>query len=83
MDDLFGRPVLPGLRLTSDIVTSIERAMLLDRLNRTGPTAFRFQGGLDKRLTTSFGIPLDMVLQSQAAFIPRLEAALAERRNGT
>jgi alkylated DNA repair dioxygenase AlkB len=53
--DLFDMPVLPGLRTQSGLVDADEERMLIDRIDASGPTPFRFQGWEGKRLTTSFG----------------------------
>ncbi|HEU4959509.1 MAG TPA: alpha-ketoglutarate-dependent dioxygenase AlkB [Sphingomonas sp.] len=59
--DLFDAPapVLPGLATESDIVSPDEERALIAAIDATGPTPFRFQGWLGKRLTSSFGWSYD------------------------
>lgn len=59
MLDLFGTPVLPGLHTMPDIVDREEERMLIERIDATDPTPFKFQGWTGKRLTTSFGWAYD------------------------
>jgi alkylated DNA repair protein (DNA oxidative demethylase) len=59
MLDLFGTPVLPGLHTMPDIVDRAEERMLIERIDATDPTPFKFQGWTGKRLTTSFGWAYD------------------------
>jgi alkylated DNA repair protein (DNA oxidative demethylase) len=59
MLDLFGTPVLPGLHTMPDIVDREEERMLIERIDTTDPTPFKFQGWTGKRLTTSFGWAYD------------------------
>jgi alkylated DNA repair dioxygenase AlkB len=59
MLDLFDAPVLPGLRSRPDIVDADEEQMLIERIDATDLTPFRFQGWTGKRLTTSFGWSYD------------------------
>ncbi|MDQ0837137.1 alpha-ketoglutarate-dependent dioxygenase AlkB [Sphingomonas faeni] len=59
MLDLFGTPVLPGLHTMPDIVDRDEERMLIERIDATDPTPFKFQGWTGKRLTTSFGWAYD------------------------
>lgn len=57
--DLFGAPVLPGLRYREDIVDGAEEAALIAAIDASGLAPFRFQGWLGKRLTASFGWSYD------------------------
>jgi alkylated DNA repair protein (DNA oxidative demethylase) len=59
MLDLFGPPVLPGLHTMPEIVDREEERMLIERIDATDPTPFKFQGWTGKRLTTSFGWAYD------------------------
>jgi alkylated DNA repair protein (DNA oxidative demethylase) len=59
MIDLFDAPVLPGLRLRSDIVDAAEEKALIECIDATDLLPFRFQGWTGKRLTTSFGWSYD------------------------
>jgi len=59
MLDLFDEPVLPGLRTCPDIIDRDEEATLIERIDATDPTPFKFQGWTGKRLTTSFGWAYD------------------------
>ena len=53
--DLFGTPIIPGLRYQSSIITAEEEAALIAAINKQTLTPFQFQGWLGKRLTASFG----------------------------
>jgi alkylated DNA repair dioxygenase AlkB len=59
--DLFAAsaPILPGLSVLPDAVSAEEERALIAAIDATGPTPFRFQGWLGKRLTTSFGWSFD------------------------
>lgn len=57
--DLFDAPVLPGLSTRADLVDAAEERMLIDRIDATDLTPFRFQGWTGNRLTTSFGWSYD------------------------
>lgn len=59
--DLFAAsaPILPGLSVLPDAVSAEEERALIAAIDATGPTPFRFQGWLGKRLTTSFGWSYD------------------------
>jgi alkylated DNA repair dioxygenase AlkB len=59
MDDLFGIPALPGLHTQADLIDVAEEQMLIDRIDGTDLTPFRFQGWTGKRLTSSFGWAYD------------------------
>ena len=53
--DLFGAPVLPGLKYGEEIVTPAEEADLIASIDAVDLVPFRFHGWLGKRLTASFG----------------------------
>ena len=57
--DLFGNKQLAGLELAPDILSPVEEATLIDCIDRTGLSPFKFQGWLGKRLTTSYGSGYD------------------------
>lgn len=57
--DLFDTPVLPGLSTCANLIDEGEERMLIDRIEATNLTPFRFQGWTGKRLTTSFGWSYD------------------------
>lgn len=57
--DLFDVPALPGLSTRTDLIDAGEERMLIDRIDATDLTPFRFQGWTGKRLTTSFGWSYD------------------------
>ena len=57
--DLFDAPVLPGLSTRVDLIDAGEEQALIDRIDATDLTPFRFQGWTGKRLTTSFGWSYD------------------------
>lgn len=57
--DLFGVPVLPGLNTLSDLIDAAEERMLIEHIDATDLTPFRFQGWTGKRLTMSFGWSYD------------------------
>jgi len=59
MLDLFDAPALPGLTTRLDLINLAEERMLIDRIDATNLTPFRFQGWTGKRLTTSFGWSYD------------------------
>lgn len=59
MLDLFDTPVLPGLSTSANLIDEAEERMLIDRIDATDLTPFRFQGWTGKRLTTSFGWSYD------------------------
>jgi alkylated DNA repair protein (DNA oxidative demethylase) len=59
MLDLFDVPALPGLSTRADLIDAAEERMLIERIDATDPTPFRFQGWTGKRLTTSFGWSYD------------------------
>lgn len=53
--DLFATPVLPGLSYREEIITPDEEWALINRIDASGLSPFRFHGWLGKRLTASFG----------------------------
>lgn len=58
--DLFEpRALLPGLSLAQAFITPAEEQVLIDRIDATELSPFRFQGWLGKRLTSSFGWSYD------------------------
>ena len=57
--DLFADAALPGLAQRSAIVTPLEEAELIARIDAEPLSPFRFQGWLGKRLTRSFGWSYD------------------------
>lgn len=59
MFDLFDGPALPGLTTCLDLIGPAEEQMLIDRIDATDLSPFRFQGWTGKRLTTSFGWSYD------------------------
>lgn len=59
LDDLFGAPVVPGLKSASDVVSVAEEQALIARIDSCDLEPFKFQGWLGKRLTTSFGSRYD------------------------
>lgn len=59
MFDLFDTPALPGLSTKADLIDAVEERMLIERIDATDPTPFRFQGWIGKRVTTSFGWSYD------------------------
>jgi alkylated DNA repair protein (DNA oxidative demethylase) len=59
MFDLFDTPALPGLSTRADLIDAADERLLIERIDATGPTPFRFQGWTGKRLTTSFGWSYD------------------------
>lgn len=60
--DLFDAPAMPGLSTRSDLIDPAEERMLIERIDATDLTPFRFQGWTGKRLTTSFGWSYDFEL---------------------
>lgn len=57
--DLFGGPLLPGLKQAANIITAVEEAQLIAQINRTALEPFKFQQWTGKRLTHSFGYSYD------------------------
>jgi len=79
MLDLFDEPVLPGLRTRAGIIDPAEEAMLIERIDATYPTPFKFQGWTGKRLTTSFGWGYDFEVGRPVAAEPLPEWLLPIR----
>lgn len=59
MLDLFGAPLLPGLASIDDLVSQTEERALIEAIDGTSLTPFRFQGWMGKRLTRSYGLNYD------------------------
>ncbi|MBB5716536.1 alpha-ketoglutarate-dependent dioxygenase AlkB [Sphingomonas aerophila] len=59
MLDLFDTPLLSGLAQRPSLISADEERMLIERIDATDLTSFRFQGWTGKRLTTSFGWSYD------------------------
>jgi len=57
--DLFGLPRITGLATGEEIITSAEEAELVERIDATQLSPFRFQGWLGKRVTHSYGSRYD------------------------
>jgi DNA oxidative demethylase len=53
--DLFGEPRLAGLSQAAAIVTPVEERALIEAIDATELSPFRFHGWLGKRLTASYG----------------------------
>lgn len=62
MPHLFDAPLLPGLHTLDELIDIAEERMLIERIDATGLTPFRFQGWTGKRLTTSFGWDYDFTV---------------------
>lgn len=52
---LFELPLLPGLDFREEFISIEEEAELIDRIDETDLSPFRFQGWTGKRLTRTFG----------------------------
>jgi alkylated DNA repair dioxygenase AlkB len=65
--DLFGAPLLPGLTQASGFVTAEEEAALIEKIDGTALSPFRFQQWTGKRLTKSYGWSYDF---QTGAFTP-------------
>lgn len=65
--DLFGQPLLPGLRQEHEFITAEEERALIARIDATDLTPFRFQQWTGKRLTRSYGWSYDF---QTGAFTP-------------
>jgi alkylated DNA repair dioxygenase AlkB len=61
--DLFDAPILPGLATAADLVSAQEERALIDLINGSALSPFRFQGWTGKRLTASFGWSYDFETQ--------------------
>ena len=59
MLDLFDAPIVPGLTLLSDFVSSPDEADLIAHINAESLSPFRFQKWTGKRLTRSYGWSYD------------------------
>lgn len=68
--DLFDTPALPGLSTRVALIDTGEERMLIDRIDATDLTPFRFHGWTGKRLTTSFGWSYDFEVGRPAAAPP-------------
>lgn len=79
--DLFGLPLVPGLRTGEAIVSHEEEAGLIARIDAEALVPFRFQGWLGKRLTHSFGWSYDFEdgRFAEAAPIPAWLSPLRDR----
>ncbi|MFK4794834.1 alpha-ketoglutarate-dependent dioxygenase AlkB [Sphingobium sp. ZW T5_29] len=53
--DLFSAPLLPGLRYAENFLSSEEERVLIERIDGSDLTPFRFQQWTGKRLTCSYG----------------------------
>lgn len=67
MLDLFDAPVVAGLAMREDIVSTAEEAALIAQIDRTSLSPFRFQQWTGKRLTRSYGWSYDF---STGVFAP-------------
>jgi DNA oxidative demethylase len=65
--DLFGEPRLAGLSSAGAIVTPAEERALIEAVDATELSPFRFHGWLGKRLTISYGWGYDF---DGASFVP-------------
>jgi alkylated DNA repair protein (DNA oxidative demethylase) len=79
MTDLFGAPILPGLTTASDLVDILEERALIDHIDASSLTPFRFQGWTGKRLTASFGWSYDFDTQRAKRAEPIPDWLLAVR----
>jgi len=79
--DLFGSPLLTGLKQAANIITVAEEARLIAEINRTALEPFKFQQWTGKRLTHSFGYSYDFETGKldRAAPIPPWLLPLRER----
>ncbi|TXC70791.1 alpha-ketoglutarate-dependent dioxygenase AlkB [Sphingomonas ginsenosidivorax] len=68
--DLFGPAPVPLVATRADLIDAAEEAELIAAIDATGPTPFRFQGWLGKRLTTSFGWSYDFDRGTMARGLP-------------
>lgn len=68
--DLFAPPPGPPVATRAAIIDVREEAALIAAIDATGPTPFRFQGWLGKRLTTSFGWSYDFDRGTMARGLP-------------
>jgi alkylated DNA repair dioxygenase AlkB len=79
MIDLFDAPVLPGLATVPDLVCAREEQTLIDLIDASALSPFRFQGWTGKRLTASFGWSYDFETQRAARVAPIPEWLLPVR----
>jgi len=81
MLDLFDAPVLPGLHTQADIIDRQEERALIEQIDASDLTPFRFQGWTGKRLTTSFGFSYDFEAgrPMEAPPLPEWLAPIRER----
>lgn len=70
MFDLFDTPVLPGLGTQPAILDRDEERALIERIEATDPTPFKFQRWTGKRLTTSYGWAYDFEVGRPVAAEP-------------
>lgn len=68
--DLFAPPSAPLVATRDAIIDAVEEAGLIAAIDATGPTPFRFQGWLGKRLTSSFGWSYDFDRGTMARGLP-------------
>ena len=59
MASLFDLPALPGLASRENLISESEERMLIEAIDATGLSPFRFQGWTGKRLTSSYGWSYD------------------------
>ncbi|MDO6415371.1 alpha-ketoglutarate-dependent dioxygenase AlkB [Sphingomonas sp. BIUV-7] len=59
MLDLFEAPALPGLVSADDLISDAEESILIEAIDATALSPFRFQGWTGKRLTKSYGWSYD------------------------
>lgn len=77
--DLFDAPILPGLAAMPDLVSAQEERALIDHIDASALSPFRFQGWTGKRLTASFGWSYDFETQRAARADPIPEWLLPVR----
>ncbi len=70
MPDLFDTPVIPGVASTPNLVSGQEERALIDHIDASALSPFRFQGWTGKRLTASFGWSYDFETQHTARADP-------------
>lgn len=82
--DLFGTPLVAGLRQSDGVVTPDEERSLIAAIDRCELTPFQFQGWQGRRLTASFGWRYDYDKGSllQASPIPDWLLPIRERAAG-
>ena len=67
MPDLFGAPLIAGLRYREEVICGADEEALIDHLVATDLSPFRFHGWLGNRRTKSFGWRYDF---DDASFAP-------------